>query len=221
MRINKFIAAASGMSRRAADAVIRQGRVTINGQTAELGDEASPAVIIRLDDKPLQLPEQHLTIMLHKPAGYVCSRNGQGSPTIYDLLPAQYHLLKPVGRLDKDSSGLLLLTNNGQLAQELTHPRYVKEKVYEIGLDRPLTPPDKVQIEQGVQLEDGLSRLTLAPRDTPGYQWHITMSEGRNRQIRRTFAALDYTVTSLHRTRFGQYELGNLLQGEFRSLQAE
>ncbi|HXR49515.1 MAG TPA: pseudouridine synthase [Verrucomicrobiae bacterium] len=204
------------MSRRAADTVIAQDRVTINGQVAELGDDVNGEAIVRLDDKPLRLPEQPLTIMLHKPVGFVCSRNGQGSSTIYDLLPPQYRELKPVGRLDKDSSGLLVLTNDGQLAHELTHPRYTKEKIYEIALDKPLVLKDKTHVEQGVQLEDGISALALAPRDTPSQQWHITMTEGRNRQIRRTFAALGYTVTRLHRTKFGPYDLGNLPPGESR-----
>jgi pseudouridine synthase len=156
--------------------------------------------------------------MINKPAGYVCSRQGQGSRTIYELLPSQYHGLKPVGRLDKASSGLLLLTNDGDLANRLTHPRYVKDKVYEIALSQPLTPAHQGRIDgEGVVLEDGRSRLALArlERSQDRCYWRVTMQEGRNRQIRRTFAALGYQITALHRTHFGPYSLNKLEAGRY------
>jgi pseudouridine synthase len=155
--------------------------------------------------------------MLHKPVGYVCSRDGQGSKTIYDLLPTKLHQLKPVGRLDKDSSGLLLLTNDGELANRLTHPSFEKEKVYEISLDKPLARPDRAQIEQGVLLEDGLSKLQVKPLGNE--HWQVTMREGRNRQIRRTFSALGYRLQALHRTQFGTYRLGRIAPGEYTVVQ--
>jgi 23S rRNA pseudouridine2605 synthase len=156
--------------------------------------------------------------MINKPAGYVCSRTGQGSSTVYDLLPADLHRLNPVGRLDKDSSGLLLMTDDGDLANRLTHPRYAKEKVYEVGLDRALSEEDASRIRQGVELPDGLSRLGLSGS---GKDLVITMSEGRNRQVRRTFAALGYGVVRLHRVSFGGYGLGSLQEGRYNRVDGE
>jgi 23S rRNA pseudouridine2605 synthase len=211
MRINKFIAAATGLSRRGADQAIASGRVLVNGAHPQAGQPVSASDNVTLDGRKLSQANATQTVMLNKPAGYVVSRQGQGSQTIYNLLPSNLHHLKPIGRLDKDSSGLLLLTNDGQLAQTLTHPRYQKSKIYEVELDKPLLPAHKQQIEQGVMLEDGQSRLALTPLG--GKSWKITMQEGRNRQIRRTFAALGYSVTKLHRTHFGAYELGQLAPG--------
>lgn len=206
MRINKFVAQASGLSRRKADSVIEAGRVTVNGLAAKLGLELSSGDVVALDNK-LLVVQPFTTIVLNKPVGYVCSRNGQGNLTIYDLLPKEFHHLKPVGRLDKDSSGLLLLTNDGELAQKLTHPSHQKEKKYEVEFDKELSENDMNKIENGVQLDDGMSRLKLAGA---GKRWTVTMHEGRNRQIRRTFEALNYKVIKLHRTQFGPYRLGDL-----------
>lgn len=211
MRINQFVAQATGLSRRAADQAIKDGRVSINGQLAKLGDPVKDSTQVTLDTTSLELSPL-VTIMLNKPAGYVVSRDGQGSQTIYDLLQSKYHNLKPVGRLDKDSSGLLVLTNDGELANELTHPSYSKNKVYEVELDKPLEEEHQQSIREGVELEDGVSRLEIQPLGSLK-NWQVTMSEGRNRQIRRTFAALDYKVTKLHRTRFGSYKLGALSEG--------
>lgn len=209
MRINKFVAQATGFSRRAADTYIAQGRVEVNGQKVTAGHQLNRADKVTLDGKLLKSPTSFTLVMLNKPVGYVASRDGQGSKTIYDILPALYHKLKPVGRLDKDSSGLLLLTDNGQLAQELTHPSYRKEKVYEIELDKPLSSTHQNAIEEGVMLEDGLSSLKLSGLAN---KWTVTMSEGRNRQIRRTFGALGYNVVKLHRTQFGAYKINPKLQ---------
>ena len=213
MRINKFLARATGLSRRAADQAITEGRVTIDDRVAVPGDNVSEIVVIKLDGKELSLPTSTTTIMLNKPVGCVSSRQGQGSRTIYDLLPPEFHNLKPVGRLDKDSSGLLLLTDDGELANQLTHPRYAKTKIYQIELDKPLSEADRRQIEKGIELNDGLSRLGLKPLSNG---WQVTMTEGRSRQIRRTFAALGYHVTKLHRTQFGDYQLDKLPAGKYK-----
>ncbi len=216
MRINKFVALASGLSRRAADAAISEGRVVVNGDTPSAGQQISPSDVVTLDGQPIYTNGiKPVTIMLNKPAGYVVSRDGQGSPTIYELLPTDYQVLKPVGRLDKDSSGLLLLTNDGQMAHELTHPSFAKTKVYEVQLNKSLIPADQLKIEHGVQLEDGLSALKLTGS---GDDWTVRMHEGRNRQIRRTFAALGYTVTKLHRTHFGDHKLYGVGPGQTKIL---
>lgn len=219
MRLNKYLAASTSLSRRGADTAIAEGRVTVNGHTAEQGIDVTDADQVTLDGKKVQ-PATQLTILLNKPRGYVVSRNGQGSNTIYDILPPEYHHLNPIGRLDKDSSGLLVLTNNGELAQELTHPSHQKRKVYIVQLDRPLEPLHRQMIsDHGLQLDDGLSKLELERRaEGSETEWIVTMHEGRNRQIRRTFAALGYTVVTLHRTDFGDYRLGALESGKTRQV---
>jgi 23S rRNA pseudouridine2605 synthase len=216
MRINKFVASATGLSRRAADVAIAKGEVTINGQLATTGQTVQANDTVHLRGQVLHLPTKQL-ILLHKPAGYVVSRNGQGSKTIYDLLSPTQHHLKPIGRLDKESSGLLLLTNDGELSQGLTHPSQQKSKVYEIRLDKELRHEDQEAIaHHGIELEDGLSKFSVEPNGTSARDWRVTMHQGRNRQIRRTFAALGYHVQKLHRTTFGPYALGDLAPGQQR-----
>ena len=216
-RLNKFVALALGVSRRQADELIEQGKVTVNDQPAKLGQRITTIDIIRHGNKRLTA-QIHQLILLHKPIGYLCSRASQGGvPTIYELLPKSLHHLKPVGRLDKDSSGLILLTNDGDFAHQMTHPSFYKMKRYLVTLDKPLQPLHRQMINDfGVQLPDGPSRLTLERQhDGDDRRWIVQMSEGRNRQIRRTFAALGYTVTKLHRTDFGNYSLGSIKRGEF------
>ena len=219
MRINKYVAFATGLSRRAADKVLEQQRVRINGEIVMPGALVSPADAVTLDGDVLSFPEQ-TTIILNKPAGYVVSRDGQGSKTIYDLLPPELHHLKPVGRLDKESSGLLLLTNDGQLAHELTHPSFQKVKIYEVELDKPLAPLHRQMIsDHGIELEDGNSKLQLERlMEGNNQSWQVIMHEGRNRQIRRTFAALGYDVKKLHRTHFGMYSLGSLGSDTYKKI---
>jgi 23S rRNA pseudouridine2605 synthase len=215
MRINAYVARASGLSRRAADQAIENRHVLVNGRRASLGQNVKSGDTVTLDGKILELESTTTTIILNKPTGYVCSRSGQGNRTIYDLLPARHHNLNPAGRLDKDSSGLLLLTDDGALANRLTHPRYNKTKVYEVELDRPLNPSDKDRIGRGVQLDDGISKLQIT--DLSDKRLKVRLSEGRNRQIRRTFAALGYRVARLHRTQFGDYRLNGLPLGKYES----
>lgn len=217
-RLNKHLALQLGVSRREADDLIAHGRVKIGDRTATLGARISPDDTISVDGKPLDHTNvSYVYLAFHKPVGYVCSRRAQGdNPTIYDLIPTQYHTLKPVGRLDRDSSGILLLTNDGDFAFRMTHPKFAKTKVYDVRLDHDLEPLHQQMIgEFGVDLEDGQSRLGLMRlSDDSRTEWQVTMNEGRNRQIRRTFAALGYTVTALHRIQFGPYSLGDIKPGE-------
>lgn len=216
MRINKYVALCTGMSRRAADAAIAEGRVSVNNQPAFQGQTLESEDSVTLDNRAITPPVNTTTIMLNKPAGYVVSRDGQGSRTIYDILPVEYHQLKAVGRLDKDSSGLLLLTNDGNLANELTHPSNRKLKVYEVTVKQPLQPLHRQMIsDTGVQLDDGPSKLELERRTNDDRDWVIRMYEGRNRQIRRTFDSLGYEVIKLHRTHFGPYNLADLAPGKY------
>lgn len=215
MRINKFLALHTSLSRRAADTALEAGRVTVDGLPAPVGADITPDSIVKLDGSVVSHEETKTVAILNKPVGYVCSRNGQGSKTIYDLLPATYHHLNPVGRLDKNSSGLLLLTNDGDLAQQLTHPKYQKTKRYEVRLDTPIQPLHQQMItEYGVTLDDGKSQFIISRFESGPQTYEVLMSEGRNRQIRRTFEALGYTVTHLHRTHFGPYSLGSIAEGK-------
>lgn len=221
MRLNKYIASSTGLSRRSADDAILRNRVLVNGQPPSAGQQVTNLDQVMLDHTRLNLPAKTLTIMLNKPAGYICSREGQGNPTIYELLPPELVILKPVGRLDKDSSGLLLMTSDGDLAQRLTHPKYQKTKIYAVQLDKPLAPLHRQMIsDHGLQLEDGVSRLQLQRlHDDDELGWQVAMQEGRNRQIRRTFEALGYHVRRLNRTQFGAYRLDKLAIGSFINLE--
>lgn len=219
-RLNKFIAQALGVSRRAADKLIAQGEIMVNEQPAQLGQHLSPDDVVHHRGRVLSLRQRQL-IILHKPTGYLCSRASQGGvPTIYALLPPELHHLKPVGRLDKDSSGLILLTNDGDFAHQMTHPSFAKTKRYLVTLDADLQPLHRQMISDfGINLPDGRSQLGLERQhDGDERRWIVQMSEGRNRQIRRTFAALGYTVKKLHRTDFGAYALGELRRGEWRGI---
>jgi 23S rRNA pseudouridine2605 synthase len=212
MRLNKYVAQASKLSRRGADDAITFGEVLVNGEKPNLGHNVVEGDIVELKGEVIRPIEEITTILLNKPAGLICSKDGQGSRTIYSILPSSMQHLNPVGRLDKDSTGLLLLTNDGGLVNKLAHPSNEKLKVYEIELNKALRPHDQRQIEQGLMLADGKSALKLKGRDK---NWQVTMHEGRNRQIRRTFAAVYYRVTKLHRTKLGKYELGNIDPGKF------
>lgn len=215
MRLNKYIASSTGLSRRAADEAVYRNRVLVNGRPPSPGQQVTAKDTVTLDSTAIAPPVNTITVMFHKPVGYVVSREGQGSRTIYKLLPDELQLLKPVGRLDKESSGLLLLTTDGELAQRLTHPKYQKTKVYQILLDKPLAPLHRQMIaDHGIRLDDGVSKLELERlHDGDDTGWQVTMREGRNRQIRRTFESLGYTVRTLHRTVFDEYSLGDLESG--------
>ncbi len=219
MRLNKMLAYSLGVSRREADDLIAAKRVRVGGDVARLGQtvEDSADTEITLDGKPIPKRAGYTYVVLNKPAGYVSSRKRQGErQTLYELLPEEFRSLKTVGRLDADSSGLILLTDDGDFAFEMTHPRFAKTKVYEAGLDRPLTPLHQQMIaDLGLELPDGKSKLGLERLGDSGKSWRVTMQEGRNRQIRRTFGALEYTVVALHRTHFGRYDLGDLEPGEY------
>jgi 23S rRNA pseudouridine2605 synthase len=226
MRLNKFVAENTGLSRRQADELILQGKVAVaaSGQpkAAVLGQQLDDGERVFVRGRELKTRLQHSTILLNKPVGYLSSRRSQGGdPTVYDLLPPPLKDLKTAGRLDKDSSGLMILSSDGDLIQQLTHPKYQKVKVYEIELNKPLEPLHQQMIaDLGIDLPDGKSRLGLE-KSGEGRRWRVTMHEGRNRQIRRTFAALGYSVKRLHRTQLGPYSLGDLKAGKFRKIDVE
>lgn len=213
LRLNKFLAERIGVSRRESDDLIAAGKVKINDKPAKLGARIDKTDKVWYNGSIIPFETDFLYIAMNKPVGYVCSRRAQGdAPTIYEILPKEYQKLKTVGRLDKDSSGLILLTNDGDFTFEHTHPKFKKEKIYEVELDRPLEPLHQQMIsDYGIMLDDGPSKFTVIH---DGNKYIVKLSEGRNRQIRRTFAAVGYKVTKLHRTNFGKYELAGLKPGE-------
>jgi 23S rRNA pseudouridine2605 synthase len=220
-RLNKYLALHLGVSRREADDLIEKGKVAVNGIKSSLGSRVSLGDDVRVNGKSIAADTAFRYIILNKPRGYVSSRRAQGdNPTLYSLLPKELHNLKPVGRLDKDSSGLIFLTNDGDFAYQMTHPKFHKAKIYEVTLNHDLEPLHQQMISDfGIQLEDGRSQLHIERlNDNDRKNWRVAMSEGRNRQIRRTFAALGYTVTKLHRTHFGAFSVNNLKSREFKNI---
>lgn len=223
MRINKFLAKALKISRRQADLLVDSGQVQINQKPAKLGQHVNQQDEITHQGRLLDWPSEAVILLLfNKPVGVVCSKKGQNSQTVFDLLPKEYKKLNTAGRLDKDSSGLLLLSNNGDLIFRLTHPKFSKTKRYLVELDQPLEPLHQQMIADfGINLPDGRSQLGLERLDDQRKNWQVTMHEGRNRQIRRTFDALGYKVIKLHRTSFGNYHLGNLKTGEWELIESD
>jgi 23S rRNA pseudouridine2605 synthase len=217
-RLNKHLALCLGISRRQADDLIAESKVFINDEPATLGARITDSDEVKVNGKKLSGNVELVYLALNKPAGYVCSRQAQGeSKTIYELLPKKYQPLKSVGRLDKDSSGIILLTNDGDFAFQMTHPSFHKVKTYTVKLDKDLEPLHQQMISNhGVNLDDGVSQLVLERAgESDRKEWIITMHEGRNRQIRRTFDSLGYTVKNLHRTNFGNYALGDIKPGKY------
>lgn len=218
-RLNKYIATNFGVSRREADILIQQGKVQINGKVAAIGQRVDDGDEIKLNGQAVA-PKELIYIVLNKPVGYVCSKKRQGdTPTIYELLPEDLRSLKSVGRLDKDSSGLLLMTNDGDFAFQMTHPKFYKTKKYSVEIDRALAPlHQQIIADFGINLPDGLSKMGLERLDDDRKRWDVTLHEGRNRQIRRTFEALGYKVTALHRYKFDDYELAGLKEGAWEKV---
>ena len=222
IRLNKFLAERLGLSRREADEAILSHRVTVDGKEAILGQRIDKNAKVCYNREIVAFLPEYSYIAMNKPAQYVCSRKRQGeTPTIYELLPESLRKLKTVGRLDKDSSGLILLTNDGDFAFRMTHPRFMKEKHYEVVLDRELEPLHQQMIsDYGVEIGDGVSKFAVIRLDGTRKKFEVILREGRNRQIRRTFAALGYKVMGLHRTSFGNYSLSGLKEGEYVELPA-
>jgi len=218
MRLNRFLAAAGLGSRRHCDELIAAGRVTINGKvctdfSAQPGDRDHVKV-----DRKLVHHERRLDLMLHKPAGFVSTRNDpHARDTIFDLLPPHLPRLFNIGRLDAQTEGLLILTNDGDLAQRLTHPRYKVEKEYEVTLDRPWDPMLTPKLLRGMTLDGQRARMDRIQSIKPT-RLHVILRQGINRQIRRMFYEVGYDVKKLTRIRVGRLRLGDLPRGHWRPL---
>jgi 23S rRNA pseudouridine2605 synthase len=221
MRLAKFLAHAGVASRRGAEQLIAAGRVTIDGATVtDPARDVTEHSAVAFDGEPVKGAEPRVVYALHKPAGVVSTASDtHGRRTVVDFAPAERRLY-PVGRLDAESTGLILLTNDGDLANRLTHPRYEVPKTYRASLGgAALTDRALRALREGVQLEDGMTAPAKVRRLTP-HQLELTIYEGRNRQVRRMCEAVRRPVKQLVRIRFGTLELGDLRPGRIRRLTA-
>ena len=207
-------------SRRVAADAIRSGRVEVNGPVVESFSYPVNMNVdnISIDGQPIKLePLQPVYLLLNKPSGVLSTtRDDRGRTTVIDILPDKYRRLglHPIGRLDKDSTGLLLLTNDGDLTHRLAHPRFENEKEYLVSIKASLRPDEKRRLEHGIELEDGLTHpATVKGVDIRPFNYSITIHEGRKRQVRRMFKALGYRVLALKRVRMGSIQLGSLADG--------
>lgn len=222
VRLQKHLARAGVASRRAAESIIEAGRVRVNGVVVrELGTRIDPDVDrVEVDGRAVSMPPVEW-IVLNKPRGYVCTRSDpQGRRTIYDLLPEGLHTLFTVGRLDYDSEGLLLLTNDGDAANRLMHPRYEVERDYVAEVAGRVSTETVARLRQGVTLEDGVARAAAVSTEDRGDATRIalTLTEGRKREVRRMLAAVGHPVHTLRRIRYGGVGLGDIGPGEWRRL---
>jgi 23S rRNA pseudouridine2605 synthase len=220
MRLNRFLAAAGVGSRRQCDELIAAGQVTINGQVCtNFSAQPGPRDYVKVNGRLVHL-EAPATIVLHKPAGYVSTRRDMHArDTIFDLLPSKFRNLFHVGRLDAQTEGLLVLTNDGDLAQHLTHPRYKLEKEYELTLDRPWDNSLTPRLLRGLLLDGERARLSKLHVLTPT-RLRVVLQQGINRQIRRMFEGVGYRVKHLVRLRIGNLRVGDLPRGHWRALTA-
>ncbi|MBI3637080.1 MAG: rRNA pseudouridine synthase [Candidatus Rokubacteria bacterium] len=223
LRLNKILAQAGLTSRRGADALIVEGRVAINGVvTRELGTQADPLVdVVTVDGRPIPGAENKRYLLLNKPRGYVTTvSDPQGRPVVTDLVPPGTRLY-PVGRLDADVEGALLLTNDGPLTHRLLHPRYGLPRVYEAVVDGDIARGDLARWRRGVELEDGPATprdVELLPPAREGSRLRLTFAEGRKHEVKRYCEALGHRVRRLRRVAFGPIELGDLPVGRTRPL---
>ena len=218
MRLNAYLARAGVASRRKADELIKAGRVTVNGEPGQLNTFVSGRDRVELDGRPLE--KQRLAyVLLHKPAGVVTTASDpQGRPTVVELVADHETRVVPVGRLDADTTGALLLTNDGELAHRLAHPRYEIEKVYEAEVEGDPSDETLRRLERGVELDDGRTAPARAKRLAPS-RVELALHEGRKHQVKRMLEAVGHPVTRLHRSRYAGLSLEGVEPGEWRELE--
>lgn len=218
MRLNRFLALAGLSSRRGAEEYIRHGRVTVNGELkTDLATQVAFSDQVRVDGQVVRTQE-FVYLLLNKPADFLTTRSDERSrKTIYQLLPGDLPNLAHVGRLDKESEGLLLLTNDGDLAFRITHPKFKLEKEYLVTLDREFETEDSPKTKKGVYLSEGRARFDTIVKVNPR-QVRVVLTQGLKRQVRRVFAALGYKVKRLRRVRIGSLTDRGLRPGEVRLL---
>jgi len=223
VRINRYLAQCGVASRRHAEDLIRQGRVRINGEVvAGLGARVRPGVdVVEVDGRVVVPEDERVVVLLNKPRGVVTTaQDDRGRPTVVELVDLPQRLF-PVGRLDIDTEGALLLTNDGDLAFRLAHPRFGVEKVYHAVLDRPISAEDLEHLQRGVMIDSGMTSPCRARTLGDPRRVEVVLHEGKKRQVRKMFRALGYQVVELRRVAIGPIELGSLPPGKWRLLSAE
>jgi 23S rRNA pseudouridine2605 synthase len=216
VRLNAYLARAGVASRRRADELIKAGRVLVNGEPGQLNTFVAAGDAVELDGRPLA-PQRLAYLLLHKPAGVVTTaRDPHGRPTVVELVPAEPRVV-PVGRLDADTTGALVLTNDGELAHRLAHPRYEVEKVYEAEVEGGPGDTALRRLEDGVELDDGRTGPARARRLGPS-RIELSVHEGRKHQVKRMLEAVGHPVTRLHRSRYAGLDLSGLEPGAWREL---
>lgn len=218
VRLQKFLSQAGVCSRRKGEAHILAGDVTVNGKVVvTLGTKVDPETdVVRFDDVPVGRPDRHVYVMLNKPAGVVTSCEHRGESVVTDLVDLPQRLF-PVGRLDKDSTGLLLLTNDGRIHHRLSHPSFDHEKEYDVTVRWPIDDPALGAMERGMSLAGAMTRPARVRRIS-GCRFRIVLMEGKNRQVRRMVKSVGNRVLHLNRIRVAQLKLGSLTQGSWRYL---
>ncbi|HUT21798.1 MAG TPA: pseudouridine synthase [Candidatus Bipolaricaulota bacterium] len=222
IRLQKYLADCGIASRRSAEELILRGKVKVNGKTVkELGVKVDLKDKVEFNGKIVKPEQKKIYIMLNKPIGYLSTvkKGKEKGKTVLDLVKVKERLF-PIGRLDKDSSGLLILTNDGDLALKLTHPRFEKEKEYSVTVDKEITKSFIEQMKKGVKITEGKT-LPAKVKQTDSKNFQIVLREGKNRQIRRMCESLGYRVRSLSRIRINKLKLAGLKSGEFRYLNEE
>ncbi len=222
MRLNRFLARCGWGSRRSVEALVLAGRVRVDGVTASHpGLDVPDGTLVEVDGRRVDLPPESTTIAFHKPIGLLTSRGDtHGRPTVYDALPEAYSRLHYVGRLDQDSRGLLLFTDDGTLTHALTHPSFQVERVYEVMPDAPLGEAERQALLTGVDLGEGAVGRCSAVEEMGGGRLRLTMREGKKREIRRMLAGVGRGVVDLLRVAYGGVRLADLPEGQFRPLSA-
>jgi pseudouridine synthase len=216
VRLNAYLARAGVASRRGADELIKTGRVRVNGMEGRLDTFVAPADTVEVDGRAVA-PQRLAYVLLHKPAGVVTTaRDPQGRPTVVDLVRHEARIV-PVGRLDADTTGALLLTNDGELAHRLAHPRYEVDKVYEVDVEGRPHADDLRRLADGIELDDGRTAPAEVRRLGPS-TIELTLHEGRKRQVKRMCQAVGHPVVRLHRPRYATLTLGNLGPSDWREL---
>jgi pseudouridine synthase len=225
-RVQKILAEAGIASRREAEKIILEGRVTVNGKVIQLGAKADPEKDhIKVDGKRIPRPEPKITLVLNKPRGYLSTvKDPKGRPTVMDLLGKIKWRLYPLGRLDFDAEGLLLLTNDGEIAYHLSHPKFFIPRTYWVKVQGVPGERKLDLLRKGIRLEEGLAKAQSVQilREREKNSWiQITVTEGRTHLVKRLFAALGHPVLKLKRVEYGPIRLGNLPVGHFRFLTPE
>jgi 23S rRNA pseudouridine2605 synthase len=221
VRINKFLASCGLGSRRSCEKIVEQGGVTINGTSVtSLGARVLASDSVKIDGRRVR-PPGHVTILLNKPKGLICTKEDtHDRDTIYELLPGRHHRLNYIGRLDKESEGLLLLTSDGELSQQLTHPKHGVEKEYRVLLDRTVEKEHAEQMLKGIHTAEGIARAERI--EAQGARWiSVVLKQGLKRQIRIMLGKFDYKVRRLIRVRIGDLIAPDLKAGNWVELEAD